>query len=149
MREFEPEESVCFADTALFVLNNPSTADSQSEDPTSRRGKGFASSWGYHRYYFGNTNSWRSTDPKLAQIPSEDILGENDSWLRTMACEASITIAAWGGKANPVLADRALRVLLEVTDVHCLALTNDGVPKHILYLKGDLRPTLWRSALLK
>lgn len=148
MREFEPEDLICgLQGTVLFVLNNPSTADGRKEDPTSRRGNGFTASWGKRRHYFGNCNPWRSTDPKLAQIPPEQILLENDEWLRLMACQADITVAAWGGKANPMLADRALRVLIEVTDVHYLALTNDGAPKHILYLKGDLRPQLWRRAV--
>lgn len=145
LREFEIEdtERSIGGTSVLFVLNNPSTADGKSEDPTSRRGKGYTDAWGHSRYYFGNTNPWRSTDPRLARVPPEDVLTENDLWLREMASEASLTIAAWGGKANPALADRALRVLREVTDVHYLELTNDGTPKHILYLKGDLEPKLW------
>lgn len=146
-REFEPEESVCLADSCMFALNNPSTADGQSEDATSRRGKGYCASWGYRRYYFGNTNPWRSTDPSLARMPPEDVLLENDEHLRRMARESSVVVAAWGGDANPLLASRALRVLLEVGPVHALAYTKAGVPRHPLYLKSELTPQLWRPAM--
>jgi hypothetical protein len=147
MREFEAQESLVVSETsALFVLNNPSIADASIDDPTSRRGTGFTASWGYRRYHFANSNPWRSTDPKLAGIPPEDILLENDAWLRRLASEAAVIIAAWGGKANKPLAARALAVLTSVADVHALELSKDGTsPKHILYLKGSLQPALWRG----
>lgn len=150
VREFEPGDELYTPQldgTCAVVLNNPSIADAQQEDPTSRRGIGYTAFWGYRRLCFGNGNPFRSTNPKLARIPPEEVLLENDKHLRRIAREASVVVAAWGDKANPQLAARALRVLREVAPVYALAFSKAGVPRHPLYLLGSLQPQLWRNAV--
>ncbi len=46
------------------------------------------------------------------------------------------------------LEDDAARMLelLSKFDLHALAFTNDGQPRHPLYLKGSSKPMLWRAA---
>jgi hypothetical protein len=128
----------------LFVMNNPSTADANEDDPTIRRVKAFAASWGFSKVYVANTNPFRSTDPKKAIVPLDNVFAENDAWLRKLARTCQWVVAAWGTKAYPTLAARALNVLTECRDVRALALSKDGTPKHPLYLKGDLQPAIWR-----
>ena len=128
----------------LFVLNNPSKADAKIDDPTVRRGWAFTRAWDYHRMIFANVNPYRSTDPKSALIPPENILAENDTHLRFAAAEADLIICAWGTKANPQLAARAFRVLYLQKPLHVIELSKDGIPKHPLYLKRDMQPIRWR-----
>lgn len=133
--------------TVLFGLNNPSKADAEVDDQTVRKGWAFTRAWGYHRMVYVNTNPYRSTDPDSAIVPPEAILAENDTHLRFAAYEANLIVCAWGTKARPDLAARALGVLWLQKPLHVLQLSKDGIPKHPLYLKGDLQPTLWRSRL--
>lgn len=146
-REFEAEDSVCLADSCAFILNNPSVADAEQEDPTSRRGIDYTSRWGYATMIFANTNPFRSTNPRLAQIPSENVLLENDDHLRRIAREAEIRVVAWGDKVRPALAARALRVLQEIGPIHILAFSKGGIPRHPLMLRKSLQPQLWRASI--
>lgn len=130
--------------TLVFALNNPSIADHKIDDPTARRGWGYVLSWGYWRMIFVNTNPHRSTDPASAILPPEEILRENDGHLLWAAKQADLIICAWGTKARPELAVRAVKILSSVRPLHVLALSKDGIPKHPLYLKGDLQPQLWK-----
>ena len=50
--------------TLLFIMLNPSIADSNNDDPTIRRVVDFAEYWGYGGIYVGNLYAFRSTDPK-------------------------------------------------------------------------------------
>lgn len=47
--------------TIAFLLHNPSTADAENEDPTSRRGIGFAKLWNAGRMVFANPFAGRAT----------------------------------------------------------------------------------------
>lgn len=129
----------------LFVLNNPSTADATVDDQTVRKAWGFTRSWGFNRMCFVNTNPHRSTDPKLAVIPDEAILTENDTHLRFAAAEASLVVCAWGTKAEQKLVTRALAVLRLQKPLHVIELSTHGIPKHPLYLRGNLPAVPWHG----
>lgn len=135
--------------TVLFGLNNPSTADHNIDDATSRRGWAYAQRWGYNRMVFVNCNPWRSTQPELAFMPDEDTLAKNDQYIFHQAYYADLIVCAWGTRANRELAMRLetnLRTaaLQSNKKVHVLALSEGGVPKHPLYLKGSLLPQVWK-----
>lgn len=123
----------------LFVLNNPSVADAQIDDPTERRGWGFARAWGYRHFVFMNCNPFRSTDPKLAQMPPESVLSANGTMLWNVAVGADRVVCAWGAGADRVLASRTQYILKLATSdrLYHLGLTKDGIPKHPLYLRSD------------
>lgn len=127
----------------LWVLCNPSVAAIDIDDPTERRGWGFTDKWGFGEMRFVNTNPCRSTDPKLAAMPSEDILLINDSYLRKHAREAAIIVCAWGTHADQKLAERAYRNIRSVArydSIFSFGLTkHKGRPKHPLYLPADSR----------
>ncbi len=133
--------------TALFVLNNPSTADDKVDDPTATRGWGFTESWSCNRMVFANTNSYRATDPRNRKPMSSPWSDYNDVCLKWLAQQASVIVCAWGDKANAVDAAHALRVLSGTKrPLHYLGtLTKARNPRHILYLKADLWPTVWHG----
>lgn len=131
--------------TVAFGLLNPSKADAEIDDATVRKGWAYTRAWDCHRMVFVNTNPYRSTDPKSARTPPESVLLENDEYLRRAAREAAFFVCAWSTKVDPELAVRATRVLQAVAPLHILEMSVNGyTPKHPLYLRGNLQPTLWR-----
>jgi len=136
--------------SALFIMLNPSTADEWGPDPTVRRCIGFARAWGYMLLQIRNLFSLRSTDPRAlygAANPEGD--PENlDRILYAARENADIVVCAWGvhgalrGRGAAVAA--ALRA--QGTRLHyLLGLTKNGHPCHPLYLRGDVKPTLWEA----
>lgn len=124
----------------LFVLNNPSTADRNTDDATVRRGWNYACAWGYRTMVFVNVNPFCSTDPDGALIPPEDVLKRNDDKLKMWADVADVVVGAWGAQADERFVNRALFILQRYVDVSALELCIDGTPKHILYLNKELKP---------
>lgn len=129
----------------VWVLNNPSTADGTTDDPTVRKCWKFTTDWGYGQMEFINTNPWRATDPKAACVPPEQALAINDQWVHISVAHAALVIAAWGDKANMVLARRAYSVIHGLGPVCAMRVTKAGNPQHPLYLPGDTRPQLWKA----
>lgn len=126
-----------------WVLNNPSIADGQTDDPTVRRAWAFTRDWGYDSMVFVNTNPYRSTNPSAAGEPPEYIQAINDKWLREVMMSCQMVVCGWGDKANPKLTGRAVRIMHEIGPLHALRITMSGNPQHPLYLPGNLTPTLW------
>jgi len=136
-----PDSSVC------FIMLNPSTADAGQDDPTIRRCIGFAKSWGYASLEVVNLFAYRATDPSELGGATDPVGPENDRHIRRAVAVARLVVAAWG--AEPLAASRSSVVELLVTassDIHALALTKNGSPKHPLYLRADLKPALYRPA---
>lgn len=126
-----------------WVLNNPSTADHEVDDPTVRKCWAYTLRWGFGRMMFVNTNPYRATDPKRAKFPEEQILLANDSWLAYAVSQCPYVVAAWGDKANPELARRAVNVIHQLGPLHAMRVTQAGNPQHPLYLPADTEPKLW------
>jgi hypothetical protein len=127
-----------------WVLNNPSTADHEVDDATVRKCWRYTTLWGYGGMMFVNTNPYRSTDPKRAKVPEEQILLANDSWLAYAMGQCPYMIAAWGDGANPELARRAVAVMHRLGPLHAMGITQSGNPRHPLYLPGNLQPSIWK-----
>lgn len=122
----------------LFVMLNPSTADSDNDDPTIRRCIGFAKSWGYGGIMVGNRSAYRATNPnELKSMPVDyyqnDINSQN---LMDMYWKAEITIFAWG---NPPC-ELPICPLEGFDGTYHLGITKSYNPKHPLYLKKDVKP---------
>jgi hypothetical protein len=130
--------------TCLFVMLNPSTADATEDDPTIRRCIGFAQRWGYQRLTVGNLFGMRATDPAemLETTPRDATGSENDDWLRCLSAQADRVIAAWGAHPLSVFRAPAVQALLleRHPAIHCLGTTQNGSPRHPLYVKGDFEP---------
>jgi hypothetical protein len=129
----------------VFVLNNPSTADSTVDDPTVMRGWGYTRLWGYGAMMFVNTNPFRATNPAMAEMPDAYVQMMNDGWLRHAMEVSAVTICGWGDKANPTLARHAFEVMHVLGPLHALRVTKAGNPQHPLYLASTCKPQLWRG----
>lgn len=131
-----------------FIGLNPSTADEVKLDPTCSREVSFANKWGYGAYLKTNLFGYRATNPKDMKDYASPVGGENNYWIQQAARAANLVVLCWGthgshlNRANVVLE----RVLPKDIDLYCLKLTQEGFPQHPLYLKGDLRPMLFREA---
>lgn len=135
---------------AVFVMLNPSTGDDKEDDPTIRRCIGFAQSWGCGRLDIVNLFAYRSPYPEKlwkAWDDGVDIIGdwhEHHEAAINDAGRGKKVVAAWGNRISgrPLGKSRALMMLFRVlqpatSTVYCLGLTNDGRPKHPLYLPAD------------
>lgn len=146
-----------FADgpTVMFVGLNPSTADESRDDPTIRRCLGFARTWGYGTLIMANAYAFRATDPRDLHV-ADGPVGEPgewaDLWLYSLALESDLVVAAWGADPGPdptrpehVLHTvcSALRVRAAIGLRHglfALGLTQNGSPRHPLYVRADVIP---------
>jgi len=127
----------------LFLMLNPSTADSFIDDPTIRRCIGFARSWNYGGILVGNLFAFRATDPKTLLNIYDPIGEDNQKHLKEMYNEAEIIITAWG---NSGIVEKTFKKFKDykplegAKELYYLELSKTGTPKHPLYLKKDLKP---------
>ena len=119
----------------MFIGLNPSTADETTDDPTLRRCMGFARDWGYGGVCTANLFAWRATDPADMKAASDPVGPETDDWLRRLADEAALVVAAWGNDGGHLGRSAEVRALLPV--LHCLAMNRSGEPAHPLYQRKD------------
>lgn len=132
-----------WSEYAMFVGLNPSTADETLDDPTIRRCISFAKDWGYGGLYMTNLFAYRATQPEDMKRADDPVGPDNDYWLRKIAGQASVVVAAWGTHGTYGGRHSAVRAMLP--NLHCLRLTKDGHPSHPLYLPKKLRPLAWTS----
>jgi hypothetical protein len=141
-RAWEPDG---IAGGVLFIMLNPSTADGEQDDPTIRRCIAYAKAWGAHGLEVVNLFAFRATDPDELLRTSRPIGPENDAAIRDALTRAGLVVAAWGTHEAARGRDRAVTELVTRThDLHALALSNDGHPKHPLYLRKSLQPVIYR-----
>jgi hypothetical protein len=127
---------------------NPSTATDLVEDPTVRRLLGFADRWGHGGIILLNIFSFRSTDPKALKSlikAGEDPVGEeNTENIHTVFREyrRDRLLLAWGGHGG--LLDRGRDIaglaMREHGHPECFGLTNNGQPRHPLYIPDVSAP---------
>lgn len=121
----------------LWVMLNPSTADENKLDPTLRRCRNFSREWGYGSFYVANIYAFRATNP-AELFKAENPIGENnDEWIRRLAARCQTVVAGWGSHPMVKNSDRAKRVLemlAKFRSIYCLGTTQDGFPRHPLYV---------------
>ncbi|MYH30453.1 MAG: DUF1643 domain-containing protein [Acidobacteria bacterium] len=117
---------------------NPSTADAERDDPTSRRVIGFARREEATRLTMVNLYAARTTDPKGLKDFDDPVGAGNDAAIAGAANDADLIIAAWGrppDKAGRARARRVLNLLTAAGNVYRLGpATKEGHPPHPLYL---------------
>lgn len=128
----------------LFIGLNPSTADENADDPTVRRCVGFARSWGYSAVCMANLFAFRATDPGAMKRAEDPVGPRNNRYLRDLAANADLVVAAWGTHGSFMGRDQQVRAMLP--KLHCLRLTQRGHPAHPLYLPKSLTPVPWEPA---
>lgn len=135
--------------TVLWVMLNPSTADTTLDDPTIRKCIGFTKRWGFRRLVVANLFAWRATKPRdLWQMKylGHDIVGpENDETIRALDREADMVVVAWGRlprDAEP-RRDEVLRLLDHRRELYAVDRNADGGPSHPLMV-AYAAPLIWR-----
>ena len=120
---------------------NPSTADAERDDPTSRRVIGFGRRERATRLTMVNLYAARTTDPKGLKDFDDPVGAANDRVIAEAARRAGLIVAAWGkppGKAGEARARRVLDLLTAANDVYRLGpATKEGHPPHPLYLPAS------------
>ncbi len=122
----------------MFVGLNPSTADETHDDPTLRRCMNYARDWGYGGVCMANLFAYRATDPGELRRVRDPVGPRNNRWLRQLADEAALVVAAWGN--DGAYLDRSSKVRELLPGLHCLNLNRSGEPAHPLYQRADRRP---------
>jgi len=125
--------------TVVVVGLNPSTADASIDDPTVRRCIRFAGAWGFGRLVIINLFAFRSTDPSRLYHVDDPIGPMNDRCIRREIGEADLVLVAWGNRGK--ILDRDKAVLAWLPNPHCIGVTDQGHPRHPLYVRSDATPT--------
>jgi hypothetical protein len=122
---------------------NPSTATEHDDDPTIRRCIDFAKRWGYGGLEVGNLFALRSTDPAILRYFGDPIGPKNDEVLIGICHRAAFVVAAWGvhGKLRG-RGGQVLRLLGNHKAIHSLGLTEEGQPRHPLYVPAVTEPVV-------
>ena len=123
----------------LFVCLNPSIANAEIEDNTSRVCINYAKRWGYGGLLIGNLFAYRSKDQSALYKVSDPVGPENDVWLKKLQSEASLVVCAWSDTG--VLKNRDKEVLAFLKSPHCLVKLKSGRPGHPLYKRADIKPS--------
>lgn len=129
-----------------FICLNPSTADETEDDPTVRRCIGFAKAWGFEGIAVTNLFALRATDPKALQEEHINPIGDlNDSFLKMWARKSTITVAAWGTHGALLGRGQQVKAMMEeFTELRVFGLTQEGHPRHPLYLPKTLVHVPWK-----
>ncbi|MAX54361.1 MAG: hypothetical protein CL537_02415 [Alcanivoracaceae bacterium] len=128
-------------DFMLLIGLNPSTADHRQDDPTIRRCMGFARDWGYAGLCVANLFAYRATYPNDLFAAPEPVGPQNDRWLRKLARDADLVVAAWGNLGHHM--DRAHTVARQLENLHAIRINRSGDPAHPLYLPKHLTASPW------
>ncbi|HDR3347406.1 TPA: DUF1643 domain-containing protein [Bacillus cereus] len=126
----------------LFIMLNPSSANQDSEDATSRRCLNIAKRLGYGSLEIVNLFAYIATKRKdLLQVSKEDAIGpENENHVIRALNRADMVIAAWGENCKYHNRHKDIYELFRGYHLHYLGKTRDGFPRHPLYLRGDSQP---------
>jgi hypothetical protein len=117
------------APMVMVIGLNPSTADSDDDDPTISNLKKLLEPLGYGGVYMTNLFAIISTDPEyLRSYP--DPVGDNDDWLGIIRVRCQHVVFAWGSFKQAEY--RAKKVISRFHDAYVFGLTKKGKPLHPL-----------------
>lgn len=140
----------CWEATApqiTIVMLNPSTADERRLDPSLRRCVRFAQDWGYGVLEVVNLFAVRSPDPAYLRQLSDPVGIDNDRFLLSACHAAQRVIVAWGNGGRWQGRDRAfLELWPNHQSLYCLGITQQGQPRHPLYVRHNTVPVRWLDA---
>ena len=126
----------------MFIGLNPSTANEHDDDPTIRRVKSFAHTWGFGGVYMLNLFTWVTAYPeelKKCEYP----LYLADWHLKAYAKKCEKIIFAWGN--FPEAIERGRQVAIMFPNGQALIINSNGSPRHPLYIRGDITPQPFHS----
>ena len=124
----------------VWIMLNPSTADSEIDDPTIRRCISFAKRIDCGGIDVINLYALRATKPKhLLDHPDPEGPHNVGVWKNVLRDHTRPVMAAWGAsKPGPLPGSAAATWWLRrPSTAHCLGLTQAGHPRHPLYVSND------------
>lgn len=126
----------------LFILLNPSTADSIEDDQTIRKCKSFSKEWGFGSMEIVNLFAFKSTDKSMLKKMNNVVGQENDKWILSRAEKVDLIVAAWGNFGKFLNRSSKVKEMLIKNGykVKAIKLSKKGEPCHPLYLKNTLKP---------
>lgn len=143
------QRSPVWKERVCWILLNPSTASEDQDDPTIRRCVRFAWGWGFMGVDIVNLFGFRATRPKeLYRMTLEAAQGpSNKTHVLSAVAGARMVVCGWG--VHGALYEQGLEVRMWMRRAGFLpshlGLTKGGQPRHPLYLKGDLKPEVWKE----
>lgn len=128
-----------------FGMLNPSTADHMKLDPTITRCKARAVDGGAGGLLVWNLFAYRATDPKVMKAADDPVGPLNDLAIRVAVDASAVNVAGWGAHGLHLKREFHVRKMLADHDaqLHAIAFTAAGLPRHPLYLSSDLGPRPW------
>lgn len=122
-----------------FVMLNPSTADATVDDPTIRRCTGYAKRWGFDALYVVNLFAYRATHPNellelLSRRDGWSADQHNDEAIEQMLTSCELVVGAWGASGGNAAHFLGAKLLEKYPHMMALGLTQDGQPRHPLYM---------------
>ena len=131
----------------LWIGLNPSTADEAKLDPTLTRIADFSKRAGFDGFWMANLFALRTPYPEEMMRADDPVGPENDAWLLRAAERCERIVAAWGvAGVYEARADAVLR-LLAGRELHCLGVTQEGHPRHPLYVPARQPFVRWAPGL--
>lgn len=121
----------------MFIGLNPSTADETKNDKTITRCIKYAEDWGYGGLCMTNLFAFRATDPSDMKKSKNPIGIENDNWIKKLAKDAEVVVAAWGN--DGCYMERSKKVIDMIPNLMCLKINETGEPAHPLYQEESAR----------
>jgi hypothetical protein len=130
-----------------FGMLNPSTATHEKLDPTISRCISRAQAGGAGGLIVWNLFAWRATKPEHMKAAGNPVGPANDRAIKHAIKAGALNIAAWGADGGHKGRDREVLAMLGreglAMQLHALAFTAAGQPRHPLYLPLDLQPQPW------
>ena len=128
---------------------NPSTADSEIDDPTIIRNWRRAEASGCGSLIVWNLGAGRATDPDDWKAMSDPVGAGNDAHIRRILNECrdrhGIAVVGWGAHGAFRGRDREVaRLAIEIgISFLCLGVTKSGQPRHPLYISNATELVRW------
>lgn len=131
----------------VVCMLNPSTADERIVDPTVRKCLHYAQRDGFGGLIVVNLFAIRATDPRELAARMFDTKERIDDPRNDVVVQQALSIgspyAAWGAPKWRFAYDRAREVIAMAKSWRCFGVTNDGHPRHPLYLPNDAQAREW------
>ncbi len=148
--------------TLLSMMQNPSTANAEDNDPTLLRNIHFAQAWGFGELVVVNPHALRSPSPKSLLEAADPVGPKCDEAIDAALDRASMYLVGWGRPPHDRLLPRIraveARLLKRARErgvpVVCLGLTQEGYPKHPLArgvhrVSDDQQPIPFKGTLVE
>ncbi len=133
-----------FSDRLIMWIGlNPSTADESKLDPTLTRIRSFSQREGFDGFWMANLFGLRTPYPEEMKAAPDPVGLENDTSLLAAAERCERIVAAWGVSGEYQARAEAVARLLGKRELWCLGTTQDGHPRHPLYVAAAQPLVRW------